>query len=201
MKKIAGFFLLSFLMVQAPLFAQLAVKQVTQKKAQKWFKQQHYLNGLSLKPHPSTNAPEFYRQYRAHTHLWDTAFAFLKLNDLETLPVGKYMLAGDSAFVSVTEGPLKEFDKTNWESHQKYIDLQYIARGKEKMGVAPVSEATVTNPYNAAKDVANYKADGKFYIAEPGTFFLFFPQDAHRPSIKVDDQPEKKVVVKILVAQ
>ncbi|MEI6950166.1 YhcH/YjgK/YiaL family protein [Paraflavisolibacter sp. H34] len=204
MKKIVLPGLLSaFLLTAAAAGAQAPTAQpaLTAKQAKKWFKKGNYLNGLKLKPHKSTNAQEFARQYAAHQHLWDTAFAFLKNHDLEQLPVGKYKLAGDSVFVNVTENPLKEFDKTQWEAHKKYIDLQYVAKGKEKMGVAPVATATVINPYNEAKDVANFKTEGKFYIATPGTFFLFFPQDAHRPTIKVDEPNEKKVVVKILVAQ
>jgi YhcH/YjgK/YiaL family protein len=173
---------------------------MSKKQADKWFKKQQYLNGLRLKPHKSVNAQEFARQYQANRHLWDTAFGFLRTHDLVKLPTGKYLLAGDSAFVSVTEGPLKEFEKTQWEAHKKYIDVQYVARGKEKIGVAPVSKATVTEPYNAEKDVAHFKSEGKYYVAEPGTFFIFFPQDAHRPTIKVDVPEEKKVVVKVMAA-
>jgi biofilm protein TabA len=76
-------------------------------------------------------------------------------------------------------------DKAGWESHKKYIDLQYVIRGKEQIAVSPIDKATVTKPYDETKDVANYTAEGTFYTAEPGTFFLFFPQDVHRPNIKV----------------
>ncbi|HET7897807.1 MAG TPA: YhcH/YjgK/YiaL family protein, partial [Flavisolibacter sp.] len=121
--------------------------------------------------------------------------------DLASLAIGKYPLAGDSVYVAVTFAPDKVFDSTKWESHRKYIDLQYIAVGKEKMGVAPVEKAKVLVPYNEKRDVANYEAEGSFYVADPSQFFLFFPQDAHRPSIKVDDDRVRKVVVKILTAQ
>jgi len=169
-------------------------------KAEDWYEKKEWLHGLALQPHESVNKEEFARQYKAHTAWWDTAFLFLKSHDLVNLPNGKYLLAGDSVYVAVTEGPLKEFDQTKWEGHRKYIDVQYVARGKEKIGVAPVASATVVNPYNAEKDVANFTAGGKFYIAEPSHFFIFFPQDAHRPSIKVDDGTEKKIVVKVMAA-
>ena len=195
-----GFFFIAVL-VSYSVQAQTTTQPLTAKQAERWFKKGAYLNGLQLKPHSSTNAVEFARQYNAHKAWWDTTFAFLKTHDLPNLPVGKYLLAGDSVYVSVTEGPTKEFDKTQWESHRKYIDVQYVAKGKEKIGVAPVATATVTEPYNEAKDVAHYKTDGKFYVAEPGTFFIFFPQEAHRPSIKVEDGNEKKVVVKVMAAQ
>ncbi len=35
-------------------------------------------------------------------------------------------------------------------------------------------------------------------LAEPGTFFIFTPEDAHRPGIKVDGfDTLKKVVIKV----
>jgi YhcH/YjgK/YiaL family protein len=44
-------------------------------------------------------------------------------------------------------------------------------------------------------------AGGKFYTAKPGTFFLFFPQDVHRPNIKVKGYDlVKKLVIKIRMA-
>ena len=74
--------------------------------------------------------------------------------------------------------------------------------GKEKIGVAPVSRAKVKEPYDETKDIAFYESDGKYYVAEPGTFFLFFPQETHRPSIKVDASvPVRKLVIKIGVAE
>ena len=159
------------------------------------------LTTLSIQPHNSINQQEFARQYKAYPNLWNKAFEFLRTHELQSLAVGKYPLAGDSVYVAVTYAPDKAFDSTKWESHRKYIDLQYIAVGKEKMGVVDVSKAKVLVPYNEKRDVANYEAEGTFYVADPSQFFLFFPQDAHRPSIKVNDDSVRKVVVKILAAQ
>ncbi|RYD96201.1 MAG: DUF386 family protein, partial [Sphingobacteriales bacterium] len=158
------------------------------------------LSGLSMRPHPSINAAEFSRQYSANPALWDKAFAFLRTRKLNELAPGKYPLAGDSVFVSVTYGPEKVFDSTKWEAHRKYIDLQYIIEGQEKMGVAPLASAREVMAYNEAKDVANYSAEGSFHIADPGQFFLFFPQDVHRPNIKVAEGNVRKLVVKIKAA-
>ncbi|RYY90828.1 MAG: DUF386 family protein [Chitinophagaceae bacterium] len=158
-------------------------------------------NGLSMRPHGSINSAEFARQYLAHTALWTKAFDFLRTQNLKELAPGKYPLAGDSAYVSVTYGPEKAFDSTKWEAHRKYIDLQYIIDGQEKMGVAPLAAAQEVMAYNEAKDVANYSAEGSFYVAGPSQFFVFFPQDVHRPNIKVVEGNVRKLVVKILAAK
>lgn len=173
----------------------------SEQSAEQWFEGKQWGKGLSLKVYPSVNKEAFYEQYHKSPELWEKAFAYLKKTDLEAIQPGKYPIQGDSLFATVTEGPDKEFDKTGWESHRKYIDLQYIIRGKEKMGVAPVASAQVIKPYDEKKDVANYTAEGVYYTAAPGTYFLFFPSEAHRPSIKVEGYDVvKKIVLKIRVA-
>jgi biofilm protein TabA len=174
----------------------------TEKSAAKWLHKKEWKNDIKLNVYTDVNKVEFARQYSKNKTVWLKVFAFLRDSDLTILKPGKYAIDGDNAYASITEAPSKEFDKTAWESHRKYIDLQYIIKGKEKIGVAPVSAATVIKPYNEKADGANYTTDGQFYIAEPGTFYLFFPQDAHRPGIKVDGYDTvKKLVIKIKVAQ
>ena len=179
--------------------AQNALQNGNSKQAEQWAKNREWAPaGFTLQLHPSTDKGEFARQYAKNKALWDKVFAFLKEHDLEKLEPGRYPVDSTDAFVNVTDAPSKEFDKTGWESHRKYIDLQYVSRGKEKIGVAPVQGAAVIKPYDETKDVANYTTDGQYNIAEPGTFFLFFPQNAHRPGILVDGYATvKKVVVKI----
>src|SRR5215211_8636125 len=90
MKKIlVSFFLFAFVLTGFLAEAQFAQKPLSKKQAKKWFKKQQWLNGLQLKPHKSVNAQEFARQYQAHKAWWDTAFAFLRTQDLEKLPTGK----------------------------------------------------------------------------------------------------------------
>lgn len=173
----------------------------TEKKAAQWFRSRVWANGLKLNVAESVNKMEFARQYTANKASWDQAFAYLRDTNLETLAPGKYPVDGENVFVAVTDNPTKEFDKTTWESHRKYIDLQYVVRGAEKIGLAPMATATVTKPYDETRDVANYSVEGQQYEARPGTIYIFFPQDVHRPNIKVEGiEKDKKVVVKVRVA-
>lgn len=189
---------LSFLLT---LGAFTAPKDPTKHQAKKWFKKQEWLNGLQLKPNKSVDYIEFYRQYHANKMYWDKAFDFLKTQNLQTIAVGRHEIDGDHVYASVTQNPTKDFDSTAWESHRKYIDLQYVISGKEKIGMTSPEKLAVTKPYDATKDLANYSGDGKLYKAEPGTFFLFFPSNAHRPNIADGDKtPDKKIVIKIRYA-
>ena len=174
----------------------------TKNKSKKWFKEKEWLGGLELKPHKTVDVQEFARQYHLNKSYWDKAFAFLKNTDLNKIAKGKYPIDGENVYASVTADSSKNFDKTNWESHRKYIDIQYVINGEEKIGVYPVSKATVTKEYDDKKDAANYSADGKLYSATPGTFFIFFPSDAHRPNITPDgNKVVKKIVIKVRVAE
>lgn len=167
-------------------------------QAKKWFEKADWLNGLTLKPSSSVNRTELYRQYQRNKTYWDEAFTYLRTQNLQTLPVGRYAIDGENVYATVTENPTKDYDSTTWESHRKYVDLQYVISGKERIGVAPPGNLTVTKPYNETRDAANYSGEGKIYDAVPGTFFLFFPSEAHRPNIASGDKKaDKKIVIKI----
>lgn len=193
--------LIAFFVMSIGASCQSQTGRWTKEDAAKWFNGGEWLGGLKLKAHESTNQIEFATQYHKNKMLWDKAFAFFKNTNLDTIRPGKYPIDGDNLFASVTENPTKDFDKTKWESHKKYIDIQYVIKGKEKMGVVPVSTATVVTPYDETKDIAFYSSnDGKFYEAQPGTFFIFFPQDAHRPNTRVEGfDSDKKIVLKVRV--
>jgi len=171
----------------------------SKKAADKWVSSKVWANGLKINVYPQINSAEFKQQYEANKATWDKAFAFLADKaKLDTLSPGMYPIDGKNAYASITYAPSKTFEASKWESHQKYIDLQYVISGKEKIEVMPVKLATVTEPYNEAKDAAHYSGDGTFYIATPDTFYLFFPDEAHRPNILFDGYPMvKKMVIKI----
>jgi biofilm protein TabA len=163
-----------------------------------WLQKKEWAGGLNLMPHSATNIREFQRQYSLNKAWWDSAFAFMKRNDLVNMPKGKYNIDSPFVYATITDDPSKDFDKTNWESHRRYIDLQYIVTGEELIGLNPVAQATVTRPYDEKRDVANYSAEGQLLHSVPGTFFLFFPSDAHRPNITPGgNKTVKKLVIKI----
>jgi biofilm protein TabA len=168
------------------------------KDTKDWFSKKEWLGGLQLKPDKSIDEVEFARQYQLNKAFWDKAFNFLKEQDLQGLALGTYHIDGDNVYAIVTQNPTKDFDSTQWESHRNYIDLQYVISGEEKIGVSPLAKLTVTKPYDPSRDIGNYSGTGKIYMARPGTFFIFFPSDGHRPSISVGDRKaDKKIVIKI----
>lgn len=190
MKKLLVYFSLS-----------LIISACSSNKSKVWFQKQDISDGIYPFPSAETNFETFKYQYNNNRKVWETAFNWMKNQDLKSLAVGKYPIDGENVFASVTEIIDKPFEDTKWESHKKYIDLQYVISGEEKIGIAPTTNAKVTNDYNPAKDVANYEInEADFVIANHKVFYLFFPEDAHRPNIKVNEEKVKKLVIKIKVA-
>lgn len=190
------------LKISAILIAATLLSACSANKAQQWLKQQPSASALKPMVYKDVNLVEFKKQFFANKATWDKAFEFMQKNDLQNMAPGKYPIDGDQVFASITEMVDKPFENTKWESHKKYIDIQYIIKGKEKIGEASFENEKVTSPYNVAHDIANYEiAKGKFYTADPSTFYLFFPSTTHRPNIMVTDEKVKKLVIKIRVAE
>ena len=199
MKYKTNLYFLALFIICVSSFAQ-EQNPVSVKTVNKWIRKKDWTNGLKLDLHASVNKDSFYAAYHTNKKLWDAAFSFLKNQNLDTIKPGKYPILGEQVFASITEAASKNKEDVKWESHKKYIDLQYIIKGKEIIGVADVSKATVTKPYEV--DAMNYTADGTYYTTDAGTFFLFFPNDAHRPTIKAEGYDiVKKIVIKIQVAK
>ena len=126
------------------------------------------------------------------------AFEFLSTQDLENLEVGRYELDSDNLFVLIQEYTGKKEDDGKCEAHKKYIDIQYIISGVEKIGYAPIDTMKVIDPYNEAKDRFFVKFDGSYNILNKDMFAIYFPQDGHMPGIEViPGTTIKKAVVKI----
>ncbi len=127
-----------------------------------------------------------------------TALAYLKQNDFTNTENGKYEIEGEDIFSIVSEYKTKKIEEAVWEAHKKYIDVQFIFSGNEKIGRANISEMTLFKTYDEANDFALFTGKGDFYTANPKTFLILFPHDVHMPGVAIEpSQPVKKVVVKV----
>lgn len=144
------------------------------------------------------------RHMAQYPERWQATFDYLQNTDLAKLEAGTYdVLPDGEAFAIVSEYTPKEPDSCRFEAHRRYIDLQYLISGSERMGIARPEAMTVETPY--VDDIEFYTPDGVegalYDMATPADFFVFFPDDPHRPSMKADGDvpgaPVKKVVVKI----
>jgi YhcH/YjgK/YiaL family protein len=172
------------------------------KRIDKWFEKGDWLNGWQIKPDQSINRKAFAVSYFKNKERWDKAFNFLKSNDLSRLEIKRYDIDGDNLYAPVSEYLTKNEEDARYEAHQKYIDIQYVISGKEQIGVAPMTrKKDLLEPYDAVKDIEFLTVtQGKNNLALPDRFFIFFPEDAHRPGLKDgENSAVRKIVVKVKI--
>lgn len=124
-------------------------------------------------------------------------FEWIKNNDLKNMPDGRYEIS-DSIYANLQSYVTK--DDAPYEAHRDYIDIQYMVSGEELSGVTDYSNCTVAEAYNKEKDIEFLTCNVKeqFYKLPEGGFFVFFPHDAHKPAIKINENKNvKKVIVKV----
>ena len=89
---------------------------------------------------------------------------------------------GNKFFVAVDTTKAPELG----EAHRKYLDIQYIVKGKEVMGWADLAACTPADDFNEEKDIGFYNGDYSYITVNEGTCYVVFPEDVHMPSRHLD---------------
>jgi YhcH/YjgK/YiaL family protein len=128
------------------------------------------------------------------------ALDYLKQYDFSKISPGKYEIDEDTVFAMVSEYETKDRKDGKLESHRKYLDIQYIAKGNELIGYLPLNNQKPNIEYNEENDIMFYSEEKSFVKLEQGMFAIFFPSDIHMPGIKTNvPEKVKKVVVKVKI--
>jgi biofilm protein TabA len=136
------------------------------------------------------------RYHTIHRH-FRRALEFLSTRDFGSIPPGRIDLEGADLYAMISVQPGKAPGEALLEAHRKYIDIQYLISGEESMGWRDLRECRmVQQEYNTDKDIAFFADKPSFWMtAHPGTFVVFFPEDAHAPLVGTGSI--RKVVMKI----
>ena len=109
----------------------------------------------------------------------------------------------DDIFVLTQAYNTKNRQDCFFESHKKYIDIQYMIKGDEIMDVAFTNELEVINKYDEKTDFIKYKGKQEgisSLLIKEKELAIFYPSDAHQPCIKVNKSVLiYKAVIKIPV--
>ena len=100
----------------------------------------------------------------------------------------------------VSEYETKAENQYGFEAHRKFIDIQYLLKGTEKICCLPIEKLQKTKAYSEEKDASFYTANipAQGMILGDGYFAIYYPQDGHMPGLSVDKQETvKKVVLKV----
>jgi len=128
------------------------------------------------------------------------ALDYLRATDMRSVPIGRHDLDGDRLFALVQEYTTRAADQCVWEAHRRYIDVQFVAVGAERMGYASLAQMRERDAYDAARDVAFFEPGEEFVTIRAGMFAIFGPEDVHSPG-HVAGQPGlvRKVVIKAML--
>jgi YhcH/YjgK/YiaL family protein len=131
------------------------------------------------------------------------AIEFLRLRGVPDLSDGKIEIDGDRVFAIVQRYETIKTDAPKFECHQKYIDIQHIVIGEEVIGWAPRERMTITDPYDADRDITfGTVAQGEWTPVklEAGQMALLYPEDGHAPKLAAG-APSRvmKIVVKVAI--
>jgi len=142
--------------------------------------------------------PQADRYFALHP-LFVRAFEFLRGTDLKSLAPGKHTVEGERIFAIVEACAGRTWAEAKLECHRRYIDIQLVLEGVDEMGWKPVAECVdPATDYDVARDIRFFNDAPSSWIATPpGSFCLFFPDDAHAPLVSTGQI--RKAVVKIAV--
>lgn len=133
----------------------------------------------------------------------DQVIAFLKECAANPPAPGKYELDGKKLFVNIQSYSPKPFNPEKLEYHRKYIDIQLLFSGAEKLYCAPLDGLDAVMPYTPEKDCGMNRLPapeaGTEISLVPGNFVLLFPDEGHLPGVGDPATQVVKAVVKIAV--
>lgn len=124
-------------------------------------------------------------------------FDWLRTTDLTNIQPGKYIIDEDKVWANVQVYDTK--NDADYEAHRKYTDIQYMINGNELVGVTDITNCKTIIKYDNEKDIEFLKSNAveEYQGLNEGEFLLFYPHDAHKPSINPGrTMTVKKVVVK-----
>jgi biofilm protein TabA len=125
------------------------------------------------------------------------ALDHLAATDWSSCTVGRHDIDGDRCFALVSEYETRPSALVPWEAHRRYIDVQYVQEGAERIGHAHLSELQA-GPYDADRDLVSATGTGDYITLSAGSFAVLWPHDAHRPGVAIDAPVRvRKVVLKV----
>lgn len=105
----------------------------------------------------------------------------------------------DEIFILKQAYKTKSRNECFFESHKKYIDIQYMIKGDEFMDVTHINNLKIIKSYDENTDFIKYENKQEnisSLLIKEKELAIFFPTDAHQPCIKVN---ESKLIYKVVV--
>ncbi|EDZ1055943.1 DUF386 domain-containing protein [Salmonella enterica] len=133
----------------------------------------------------------------------EQALDFLRNTDFRTLEPGVVEIDGQNIFAQIIDMTTRDAAENRPEVHRRYLDIQFLAWGEEKIGVAiDTGNNQISESLLEQRDIIFYhdSEHESFIEMIPRSYALFFPQDVHRPGCNKNiATPIRKIVVKVAI--
>lgn len=131
------------------------------------------------------------------------ALQYIADTDFTKVAEGEYPIEGKNVYVRVSRYTTEPKANKKPESHNAYIDVQYLGEGTEKIYyTARNATHKVIEDYAEEKDLLFYEEAGEkdSVTLGNGVFAVFFPWELHRPGCHAvhGGTAVQKIVVKVL---
>ena len=134
----------------------------------------------------------------------ERALDFLRTTDFRKLEPGVVEIEDKNIFAQIIDLTTRDAAENRPEVHRRYLDIQFLAWGEEKIGIAiDTGNNEISESLLAQRDIIFYHASEHESFIEmiPGSYAIFFPQDVHRPAChKTVATAIRKIVVKVAIS-
>ncbi len=148
--------------------------------------------------HGHISTPDSYA-HLLNNAAWRFAFDWLRKLPADPEP-GIRQLQGEDIYVNVHGYDTLPREQCRYESHRRYVDLQYCIQGGEMIDWQLGSTLKPAGDFDESKDLQFYELGTSLTRIQmvPGSYAIFFPSDAHLPKCADGlNRAVSKLVIKV----
>ena len=123
-------------------------------------------------------------------------------NRILSLVHGSYDVGYNDIKMNIGKYFTKSENEKFWESHKKYLDVQIMINGTEKVAINDIRDMKVKS-FDEEKDLTILEGNKAFDIVmKTGDVLVFFPNDVHKPELNISETDNsgsiRKIVTKVV---
>ena len=123
-------------------------------------------------------------------------------NRILSLVHGSYDVGYNDIKMNVGKYFTKKENEKIWESHKKYLDVQIMINGTEKVAISNIRNMEVKS-FDSEKDLVILEGEKEFdLVMRTGDVLVFFPNDVHKPELNISETDNsgsiRKIVTKVV---